>query len=437
MSSIQQKNKIFGIIDANNFYVSCEQAFNPKIKNKPVIVLSNNDGCVISRSKEAKALGIKMGQPFFEIKDLVEKHNVIAFSSNFSLYADLSYRFHEILSLYFPKVEIYSVDESFIDLSEFNNYDLHSYLKMIKENIYQWIKIPTCIGVGRTKTLAKLANEYAKKNQEYNGIFIALTKEKELEILTKNKIEDVWGIGKKTVNFLKKNNIYTPYDLIQQNQYWIRKNLTINGLKILYELKGLSCKEIESNVIQRKKSATISRSFRKVITEKEELESKLLEFCVKLSEKLILHNLVPEYLGLYLRSNPFDKNEVYYSNHSMIKLPYPSNSIETLKKNSFELLKKIYKKNIKFKKMGLYALGLRENYLGIQKNLFEQYSKRSNELSKLIISLFNYYNRLGKRKILFGKNLMYGYLFSDNPSTIIRSGKYTLAIEEVMEVYIK
>lgn len=435
MSFIQQENKIFGIVDANNFYVSCEQAFNPKLKNKPVIVLSNNDGCVISRSQEAKDLGIKMGQPFFEIKDLVEKHKVYVCSSNFTLYSDMSYRFHEILSMFFPEIEIYSVDESFLDLTSLRNYDLYSYLKSVKEEIYKWIKIPTCIGVGRTKTLAKLANEYAKKNKKTDGIYIALDKKSEEEILKNCKVEDIWGIGKKTSKFLKKNYIYTPYNFIQQNDYWIRKNLKITGLKTLYELKGISCIKNQNNYSKAKKNTIISRSFAQPITELQELESVLITFCIKLAEKLTAHKQVTQYLGLYLRSNPFSKKEKYYSNYSIKELAIPTNSIFQLKENSFELLKKIYKKNIKFKKMGLYALNLMDESLAYQLNLFESNKNKILKNSKKILFLIHNYNTFDNKKILFAKNLLYESNTKKNKIYI--SKKYTTNIKEIVEVYIK
>lgn len=434
MSFIQQENKIFGIIDANNFYVSCEQVFNPKLKNKPVIVLSNNDGCVISRSQEAKDLGIKMGQPFFEIKDLVEKHKVHVFSSNFTLYSDMSYRFHEILSIFFPKIEIYSVDESFLDLTSLRNYDLYSYLKFVKEEIYKWIKIPTCIGVGRTKTLAKLANEYAKKNKKNDGIYIALDKKSEKEILKNSKVEDIWGIGEKTARFLKKNNIYTAYNFIEQNDYWIRKNLKITGLKTLYELKGIPCIKNLNNYSKTKKSTIISRSFAQPITELEELENILINFCIKLAEKLTSHKQVPQYLGLYLRSNPFNKKEEYYSNYTIKELEIPTNSIFLLKEYSFELLKKIYKKNIKFKKMGLYALDLMEESIEYQINLFDNNNKVLKNSKKILLLIHNY-NTVDNKKILFAKNLLYQNNIKKNK--IFMSKKYTTNIKEILQVYIK
>ncbi|MFN3605348.1 MAG: Y-family DNA polymerase [Leptonema sp. (in: bacteria)] len=437
MLFIPREDKIFGIIDANNFYVSCEQAFNPKIKNTPAIVLSNNDGCVISRSPEAKKLGIKMGEPFFKIKDKVEKYKIHVFSSNFPLYADMSYRFYETLSVFFPEVEIYSVDECFLDLTSLRKFDLQSYLEYVREEIYKWIKIPTCIGVGRTKTIAKLANKYAKSNKIYKGVYIALEQTQIEKLLKKNKIEDVWGIGKKTAKFLKRNNIYTPYDLIQQNKYWIRKKMKINGLKTNYELQGISCIDMDINPNRKKKNITISRSFSEPITEIEEIENILLNFCVKLSEKLNSYRQVASYIGLYLRSNPFNKREKYYSNYGIIKLESPTNSFHILKEKSFQSLKKIYKENIKYKKMGLFGINLQEETSSKQLDFFNSLpSPKTRSYTNLIVNLMKFYNRSDKKKILFAKNLIYKTQ-NKLENKIFLTKKYTMNIWEIPEVHIK
>ncbi|GIX43230.1 MAG: DNA polymerase V subunit UmuC [Leptospiraceae bacterium] len=404
MLSIQQEknNKIFALVDANNFYASCEIIFNPKLKEKPVIVLSNNDGCVISRSPEAKQLGIKMGQPFFEIQDIVKKHRVYVFSSNFPLYADMSYRFHESLNLFFPEIEVYSVDESFIDLSSLKKYNLTSYCLYVRNEILRWLKIPSCIGIGRTKTLAKLANKYAKQHPELQGVFNSINRE---TILLKNMpIEEVWGIGSKLSQFLYKKGIHTPYDLIQQNDYWIKKHLKINGLRMVYELRGISCYNLESYNPQ-KKNTVVSRSFGTSISNLEDLEKILMSFIEKLSEKLIKQKQLATYLGIFIKSNPFNKKEPYYSNYKIKKLETPTNSIRILYQNAKKILKNIYKPEIKYKKMGVIALNLC-SIDSFQKDLFDNQNYDKEQLrNEAILKLMHYYNHSGKIKIQFAKNI--------------------------------
>jgi len=432
MLSIPHKNKIFGLVDANNFYASCEIAFNPKLKSSPVVVLSNNDGCVISRSPEAKQLGIKMGQPLFEIQDLVKKYNVKVFSSNFPLYADMSYRFHETLNLFFPKIEVYSVDESFIDLTDLKKFDLTLYCTYVRNTILQWLKIPSCIGIGKTKTLAKLANKYAKLHPELGGVYNSLGKEEEL--LKNMPIEEVWGIGNKISAFLKEKNIFTPYDLIQQNDYWIRKHLKITGLRMVHELRGIPCHELESYNPQ-KKNTVVSRSFGIAITSIEDLEKILMTFIEKLSEKLTKQKQYATYIGVFIKSNPFNKKELYYSNYQIKKLSTPSNSIRILYHNANIILKNIYKQNIKYKKMGVMALDL-ISQSSLQRDLFDinNYEKEE-QRNETILKLMDYYNQSGKSKIQFAKNIQ----LPQNtwyPKQYHLSKRYTTDINEIPIAYV-
>lgn len=430
--TLRENNKIFGLVDANNFYASCEAVFNPKLKNQPVIVLSNNDGCVISRSPEAKRLGIKMGQPFFEIQDIVNHNHVYVFSSNFPLYADMSYRFHETLGIFFPDVEIYSVDESFIDLTSLRQYDLENYCHYVRNEILRWLKIPSCIGIGRTKTLAKLANKYAKQNQEYNGVFNSLYKE---EIVLKSlPIEEVWGIGSKLSKFLYKKNITTPYDLVQQNDYWIKKHLKIQGLRMVYELRGIPCYELEPYNPQ-KKNTVVSRSFGQMIQSLEELEQVLMSFVEKLSQKLIKQKQYATYVGVFIKSNPFKKEEPYYSNYQIKRLQTPTNSIRILYHEAKEILCQIYKKGIKYKKMGVMALELcsiKEQ----QQSLFDCHNYMKEEKrNETILKLMDYYNHFGKTKIQFAKNLNKPKQ-SWRPRQYHLSKRYTTDINEIPIAYI-
>ena len=229
-------NKI-ALVDCNSFYVSCERLFNPKIEKKPVVVLSNNDGCVISRSKEAKAIGIKMGEPYFKVKHLVKKNKIEVFSSNYALYGDLSRRVMKVLKTFSPQVEIYSIDEAFIDLSFMDEKGVEEYGKEIRAKVLKWVGIPTSVGIASTKTLSKVANHIAKK--ERNGVMYL---NKNIDLILKNfPIEDVWGVGKQLSKFYKKNDIQTAYDLKNASSTWVKKGTNVLGAKTAMELREVPC----------------------------------------------------------------------------------------------------------------------------------------------------------------------------------------------------
>lgn len=435
MLSMLPESRIFGLVDANNFYASCEQAFDPKLRNRPVVVLSNNDGCVISRSKEAKELGIKMGQPVFEIQDIIRKHQVAVLSSNFTLYADMSYRFHEVLGLFFPRVEIYSVDESFVDFTGLEKFDYTLYAKYVRSEVYRWIKIPTCIGIGRTKTLAKLANRYAKMHPEAGGVFNSLHQE---EFLLKSMpVEEVWGVGKKLAEFLQKRGITTPYDLTRQNDYWIKKHLKITGLRMVYELRGIACYDFEG-YDPAKKSTVVSRSFGNPVETLEELEEALLFFCEKLSEKLFRQKQRTSYLGVFIKSNPFDEKEPYYSNFRAKKLEVPASTIQDLYRNAKEVLRSIYRSGIKYKKMGVVAFSL-VPYGEYQQDMFsrqdDSQANKEEKKNRLILDLFHNYNHSGRWKIQFAKHLQPSPRWKSKQFHL--SKRYTTNIEEIPVAYVK
>ena len=259
--SLQQS---IALIDCNSFYASCERLFNPKLLGKPIVVLSNNDGCIITRSTEAKALGIKMGEPYFKAKKIIKKNNVKVFSSNYALYGDISQRVMEILLGFSPDVEIYSIDEAFLSFKGFKNYELLTYCKYIRKTIKQWIGIPVSIGVGSTKTLSKIANHLAKKNNIYEGVCILKDKKKIDEALNKTEIGDVWGIGRSLSKFLKKYNVCNAKQFSLLDRGWVRKNMGVVGERIQLELHGVSCLGIEL-LPSPQKSCCVSRSFSRPI----------------------------------------------------------------------------------------------------------------------------------------------------------------------------
>ncbi len=243
MSSIQRTKKI-GLVDCNSFYVSCERLFNPKIRRKPVVVLSNNDGCIISRSNEAKALGIKMGEPYFKAKDIIVKNKVEVFSSNYSLYGDLSRRVMRTLKRFNTEIEVYSIDEAFIDLSNFPDSEVEKVGREIRETVLQWTGIPTSIGIAKTKTLSKVANHIAKKKQ--SGVTSLIGIENLDPILEKVEINDVWGVGRQLTKFYQKNGIYNAKQLKNKSNTWIKKCSNVLSSRTAMELRGVPCIDLET-----------------------------------------------------------------------------------------------------------------------------------------------------------------------------------------------
>ncbi len=375
------------LIDCNNFYASCERIFNPKLIGVPIVVLSNNDGCIITRSAEAKALGIKMGEPYFKAKKIIETNNVKVFSSNYSLYGDISQRVMEILARFASDVEIYSIDEAFLGLNGFENYELNKYCGYIRRTIKQWVGIPVSIGVSSTKTLSKIANNIAKKNKQYEGVRILKSWFDINEALKLTPIEDVWGIGRRLSIFLKKYNVSTAYDFTQLDQGWIRKNMGVVGEKIFLELCGVSCIELEL-IPSDKKSCCVSRSFSKPIERINDLEESVSSYGTRVTEKIREEGLVAESMSVFLLTNYFNKKEKQYSNSVKLQLPYPTNNSIKIVRRALEGLRKIYRKGYRYKKAGVILYGLaRAN----QKRGLLDYDRESSD------SIMNTMDRINER----------------------------------------
>ena len=345
------------LIDCNNFYASCERIFNPKLMRKPIVVLSNNDGCIITRSAEAKKLGIKMGEPYFKAKKIIDQNNVKVFSSNYSLYGDISQRVMETLAKFASEVEIYSIDEAFLALNGFENYELNTYCSYIRRTIKQWIGIPVSIGVSSTKTLSKIANNLAKKNEEYQGVCILKTWFDISEALKLTDIGDVWGIGRRLTNFLNKYNVSTAYDFIQLDRGWVRKNMGVVGEKTFLELCGVSCIELDLFPSD-KKSCCVSRSFSKPIETLYDLEESVSTYGSRVAEKIREERLVAESMSVFVLTNYFNRKEKQYSNSIKLQLPYPTNDSVKIVKRSLEGIRKIYRKGYRYKKAGVILYGL-------------------------------------------------------------------------------
>jgi len=381
-------NQSIALIDCNNFYASCERIFNPKLIGKPIVVLSNNDGCIIARSKEAKKLGIKMGEPYFKAKNIIEKNKVEVFSSNYSLYGDISQRVMETLSSFSSEVEIYSIDEAFLGLNGFENYELKTYCNHIRQTINKWVGIPVSIGVGPTKTLSKIANNLAKKNSNYKGVCILENKIEIKKALQQTSIEDVWGIGRRLSIFLKKYNIDTAHHFSEMDRGWIRKNMGVVGEKTYLELNGVSCLDLEL-VPSDKQSCCVSRSFSRPIEKLFDLEESISTYGSRVSEKIREEGLVAESMSIFVLTNHFNRREKQYSNSIKLHLPFPTNNSIKIVKRSLEGIRKIYRPGYKYKKAGIILYGLsRQN---VTKGLLDYDREASDSIMQTIDKINNRY----------------------------------------------
>ena len=421
---------MYALVDCNNFYASCERVFQPELNGKAIAILSNNDGCVISRSNEAKAAGIAMGVPAFQIKDLIKEKDVKVFSSNYALYGDLSRRVMEVLQQFTPNIEIYSIDEAFLNFDGLNITDYHDYGIQIKKRVQKWIGIPVCIGFAETKALSKVANKIAKKFQDRTlGAYVIDSEEKRIKALKWTKIEDVWGIGYRTTKKAKIRNINTAFDFIQpQHEAWIKREMGVVGLRLKAELEGKAVLELEP-IVEQKKSISITRSFPKQIAEYDLLRERITTFASVCAEKLrkqqsCCHTIIVM-LVIDKHSN---KNTQYYFNKAMT-LPFATNSTLTIANTALELFKQLHKGNehLKFKKAGVIVTELiGENQKQFQ--LFEEENPKHLALMKVMDQLNS---KLGDTKIkLASQNL--NLTWDMNQRHL--SPKYTTNFKDILEI---
>ena len=384
------RDKVFALIDCNAFYVSCERVFNPKLNNRPVVALSNNDGCIISRSKEAKALGIKMGVPLFKVKDIVEKEKVVVFSSNYTLYADMSRRVMNIISSSSPYTEIYSIDEAFVELSSLP-IDYESYAHQLRQTILQHTGIPVSIGIASTKTLAKVANHKAKKDDSLNGVCSLVNYNNIDQILELTEVGDVWGVGRRLSKKLINHGIHNAKLLKNCSDSWIRKMMSVNGLKTITELRGISCIPLEEYSMTRKSCCT-TRSFGKLLTNLEDIEQAVTTFARRAAERIRSESLAASCVSVFVRTNPFDKKSAYYSNGASRTLSHPTHDSLTIIETSLLLTKRIFKNNYQYKKAGVLLSGLCDES-EIQETLFEKNYNQNSDLMSAIDAINYRYGR--------------------------------------------
>lgn len=419
---------MIGLVDGNNFYVSCERVFDPALKYAKVVVLSNNDGCIISRSNEVKALGIKMGQPIFELKDVIERENIKVLSSNFALYGDMSSRMMSVISEFSTKVEIYSIDEAFLDLSFIpaDTLALGQYGREIRNRIKMYTGIPCGIGISHTKVLAKIANRIAKKSTKANGV-LALVDDKHIDYaLSITKVGDIWGIGRQYSKLLERNGIKTALDLRDADEKWVLKKMTIVGSHIQRELRKQSCIPLEK-FANKKKSIIVSRSFSNYIKNFDGLLAPLTHFVSSGCGKLRKQKSETAQIGVYLRTNPFATHKKQYSAFQVAILPFYTSCDFHVLRAAVECLKSIYKEGYDYKKSGVYFFGLK-NESNCPSNLFDT---RDIVKERALFSSFDAVkDRFGHNAITLALALDYSW----KPKFIKKSRSYTTNISELMTV---
>ena len=343
---------VVALVDCNSFYASCEAIFKPHLKNQPVVVLSNNDGCVIARSSLAKKVGIKMGVPFFEVKELVKQNNVKVFSSNYTLYANISSRVMGVLKNHCDELEIYSVDEAFLILNKYSERSFFQRAMQIKKTVKKWIGVPVSIGIANNKTLSKIANHLAKKD-ELGAQVVELLDRQQIEIALKVlEVGDIWGIGSRISKFLQSNSIQTAYDLYSSDPRWVRQHLGVVGERTYRELHGEMCFPIIESP-EAKKQCRVSRSFESYVENYKELEQRIISYATRASEKIRSDHLQAKRITVFIRSNKFNqKNQPYYGDKTYSFIS-PTNDLFEIVRLAVEALSSIYKPGIKYKKAGV------------------------------------------------------------------------------------
>ena len=391
---------MIALADCNNFYASCERVFNPGLKTKPIVVLSNNDGCIIARSNEAKILGIKMGVPVFQVRDIIDNNNVYVFSTNFALYGDMSSRVMSLLSDISPEIEIYSIDEAFMNFTGVKD-SVHLASRM-KSVVTKSTGIPISIGIAATKTLSKVANYFAKK-QTANGVYALTEQQQIVQALKELPVSKLWGVGSRHLRMLNSYGINTAYDFIQLNEEWVLEKMTIMGLRMQRELKGDPCFGIDAYP-SRKKNIRTSRSFGVKVKSLQTIQESIIAHAARCAEKLRIENSCARYVSVILRTNPFSKSQDYYYGYKSINLEIPTNDSMEIVNAAKILLGSIYKEGLIYTKSGV-IVGDTVPADQVQLNLF--YSEQGREKRKNLYKSVDFINQtMGRDKIqLLGQGI--------------------------------
>lgn len=343
---------MIGLVDCNNFFVSCERVFNPSLQGRPVVVLSNNDGCVVARSNEAKALGIPMGEPAFKLRGLIESNRVAVYSANNMLYGDMSRRVMSLLSEFSPDIEIYSVDEAFLSFAGFELFGLEEHAGRLVEMIHRGVGIPVSLGIAPTKTLAKLAAEKAKKEPPRRGVCILSDLDEITSVLKHTEIGSVWGIGRRYATMLRERGIRNAFDFVQLPQPWVKRNMSVEGVRVWLELQGKPCFGVDTHPAD-KKSICTSRSFGYEVTTYEGVSEAVSSFAARCAYKLRKQRSCASAVTVFIQSSRFRQDQWYYDNTLQVELPVASNSSMELVHYTNVALKRIFRDGIAYKRAGV------------------------------------------------------------------------------------
>lgn len=385
---------MFAIVDCNNFYASCERLFQPALRDKPVLVLSNNDGCVIARSNEVKAIGVKMGAPYFEVKALCQQHKVHVFSSNYSLYGDISHRVMSVIEDSWPEVEVYSIDEAFLDLHTLPKQEQEEFCRQLQQKILRYTGIPVSIGIGPSKTLAKLANYIAKRELKIPVFNI----DQQRFWLTKIAVGEVWGVGRQYVKHLLQQGIHTVQDLADVDLRRIKDSFNVVLQRTVLELRGIPCAGLL--VEEPRKSIVSSRSFGRMQTQYSALAQAISGHCARASEKLREQSLVAGYLSIFVQTNRFRLDLPQYQNSLGFKLIQPNDDLRYLTRCAKWCLRKIYRSGFQYQKVGVHLSDLRSKQ-GLQMDLFHQASEEQLAQAERFMSLLEAVNYKYGRHTLY------------------------------------
>lgn len=387
---------MIALVDCNSFYASCEQVFRPDLQGKPVVVLSNNDGCVIAANKEAKALThIPMFEPVFKIKEILKANNVTCFSSNYTLYADLSQRVMDTLREFSPLVEEYSIDESFVDLSHYPPEKLDFIAKKIRDTVFKNTGIPVGVGVAKTKSLSKMANKFAKKVAENEGVYVVETEEKRIKLLQFAKVKDIWGIGRKHTIRVENTGAKTAFDFVNLQVAWVRKELTVVGERLWRELNNVPCHSL-IDLPKAKKGIGTAKSFGKKLTDYSLIEEATSFYVSEVADLLRQQKSAAGSIEVFLHTNSFSNADNQYRNKIIITLDTPTNSTIKLTKEALKGLRKIYKPGFRYKKVGVNLFNLiPENQ--VQMSLFNEEHKSESKKLTAVIDHLN--SKFGKNKV--------------------------------------
>lgn len=419
---------MYALVDCNNFFVSCERVFRPQLEGKAVVVLSNNDGCVVARSNESKAMGIKMGTPFYQVRDMVKAGRLIACSSNYTMYGDLSSRVMSILAEAVPRIEIYSIDEAFLCMDGMSPEKIEGISRELVAKVRKWVGIPVSIGIAPTKTLSKIASHFAKKYPGYRGVCRIDSEEKRLKALSLTPIREVWGVGRKLSVSMEQKGIRTALDYVQRPEEWVRKNYMLHGVRTWLELRGQVC--VEEELPEKRKSICTSRSFPGMITDRSEIAARVADFAAKCAQKLREEHSAARQVDVVLYTNRFRDDLPQYFPCASVRLPVAASSTQEIVSAALKGFGTIYRPDYRYKKAGVTVSDLVDAD-AVQASLFDydiDLRRKQDRLSEIMDRI----NAGGHNLVRLAAQRSGDY--TDGIRSDYRSRRYSTSLDEVIEV---